>query len=198
MPPEINSARMYAGPGPDSMLAAATAWNGLAAELQSTATSYGSVVSGVDGRVVDGAFVDGDGGRSRPLCGVAQRYRRAGRAGSQPGQAAAAAYQSAFAMTVPPALITANRTQLASLIATNVFGQNTSAIAANEAQYGEMWAQDASAMYSYAANSAAAARSRRSPRRRRPPTRPRRACRAPRSPRPPGPLPATHRRRCRV
>jgi PPE-repeat protein len=43
------------------------------------------------------------------------------------------------------------------LIATNFFGQNTSAIAAVEAQYAEMWAQDASAMSGYTANSAAAA-----------------------------------------
>ena len=42
------------------------------------------------------------------------------------------------------------------LIATNVLGQNTPAIAATEAQYGEMWAQDAAAMYGYAGNSAAA------------------------------------------
>ena len=55
-------------------------------------------------------------------------------------------------------MIAANRTQLASLVATNIFGQNTPAIAANEAQYGEMWAQDATAMYGYAANSAAARR----------------------------------------
>ena len=60
-------------------------------------------------------------------------------------------------MTVPPAIVAANRIQLASLVVTNVFGQNTAAIAANEAQYGEMWAQDAAAMYSYAGNSAAAA-----------------------------------------
>ena len=80
---------------------------------------------------------------------------QAEQAGSQ-AQAAAGAYETAFAMTVPPPVIAANRTQLASLIATNVFGQNTTAIAANEAQYGEMWAQDAAAMYGYAANSAAA------------------------------------------
>ena len=71
-------------------------------------------------------------------------------------RAAAGAYQAAFAMTVPPALIAANRAQLTSLIATNIFGQNTPAIAATEAQYGEMWAQDATAMYGYAGNSAAA------------------------------------------
>jgi PPE-repeat protein len=42
------------------------------------------------------------------------------------------------------------------LIATNFFGQNTPAIAATEAQYAEMWAQDAAAMYGYAAASATA------------------------------------------
>ncbi|EUA27902.1 PPE family protein [Mycobacterium xenopi 4042] len=46
LPPEINSGRMYAGPGPGPMLAAAAAWDGLAANLYSTATSYHSVVSG--------------------------------------------------------------------------------------------------------------------------------------------------------
>ncbi|MGH8916831.1 MAG: PPE domain-containing protein, partial [Actinomycetes bacterium] len=32
IPPEINSARMYAGAGSGPMMAAAAAWNGLAAE----------------------------------------------------------------------------------------------------------------------------------------------------------------------
>jgi|GraSoiStandDraft_43_1057313.scaffolds.fasta_scaffold379805_1 PPE-repeat protein len=43
------------------------------------------------------------------------------------------------------------------LIATNILVQNTPAIMATEAQYSEMWAQDATAMYNYAANSASAA-----------------------------------------
>jgi PPE-repeat protein len=71
-------------------------------------------------------------------------------------QAAVSAYESAFAMTVPPAEIAANRAQLASLVATNFLGQNTPAIAATEALYAEMWAQDAAAMYGYAGSSAAA------------------------------------------
>jgi PPE-repeat protein len=71
-------------------------------------------------------------------------------------RAAAAAYEAAFAMTVPPPMIAANRAQLMALIATNILGQNTPAIAATEAAYGEMWAQDAGAMYEYAAASAAA------------------------------------------
>ncbi|MCA2246100.1 PPE family protein, partial [Mycobacterium sp. WUMAC-067] len=43
------------------------------------------------------------------------------------------------------------------LVATNILGQNTPAIAATEAQYAEMWAQDAAAMYGYAGSSAVAA-----------------------------------------
>jgi PPE-repeat protein len=59
---------------------------------------------------------------------------------------------------VPPPVIAANRAQLASLVATNFLGQNTPAIAATEAHYGAMWAQDAAAMYSYAGSSAAASK----------------------------------------
>jgi PPE-repeat protein len=69
---------------------------------------------------------------------------------------AAAAYETAFAATVSPPVIVANRTLLMSLIATNIFGQNTAAIAATEAHYAEMWAQDAGAMYGYAGSSVAA------------------------------------------
>ena len=155
LPPEFNSARMYAGPGPGSMLAAAAAWNGLAAELRSVASSYGSVISGL----IDGPWL---GPSSTAMAAAAMPYvawlsATAGQAeltGAQ-AQAAAGAYQAAFAMTVPPPLIAENRAQLTTLTATNLLGQNTAAIAANQAQYGEMWAQDATAMYGYAANSAA-------------------------------------------
>ena len=71
-------------------------------------------------------------------------------------RAAAAAYEAAFALTVPPPVIAANRSLLAALVATNFLGQNTPAIAATEAQYAEMWAQDAVAMYGYAGSSASA------------------------------------------
>jgi len=50
----------------------------------------------------------------------------------------------------------ANRTLLMTLIATNILGQNTPAIAATEAHYMQMWAQDAAAMYGYAGSAAAA------------------------------------------
>src|SRR5436305_1797411 len=49
LPPEINSGRMYTGPGAGPMLASAAAWDDLAAELSSTAASYASTVSSLTG-----------------------------------------------------------------------------------------------------------------------------------------------------
>jgi PPE-repeat protein len=156
LPPEINSGRMYAGPGSESMMAAASAWDGLAAELSSTATGYTSVIDDL----TSGPWV---GPTSAAMVSAVTPYvgwlstvaSLAEESGSQ-ARAAAAAFENAFAMTVPPPVIAANRVLLMALIATNFFGQNTPAIAATEAQYMEMWAQDASAMYGYAASSAVA------------------------------------------
>jgi PPE-repeat protein len=156
LPPEVNSGRMYAGPGSGPMLAAATAWDGLAAELQSTAASYGSVIA----ELSDGPWL---GPSSASMAAAVTPYlywmttsaTQAEQTATQ-AKAAAAAYEAAFAMTVPPPLIAANRSLLMTLIATNIFGQNTMAIAATEADYAEMWAQDAAAMYGYAGTSAAA------------------------------------------
>ena len=157
-PPEFNSGRMYTGPGSGSMLAAAAAWDGLATELQSTASSYSSVIS----TLTSGPWV---GPSSLSMAAAVTPYltwmqgtaAQAHEAATQ-ATAAASAYEAAFAAHVPPPEIAANRSQLASLVATNIFGQNTPAIAATEAQYGEMWAQDALAMDSYATSSAAASK----------------------------------------
>jgi PPE-repeat protein len=157
-PPEITSARMYSGPGVGSMLSAAVAWDALAAELQSTAASYGAVIS----ELISGSWM---GASSASMAAAAAPYvtwmsttaAQAKEAATQ-ARAAASAYETAFAATVPPPMIAANRSQLASLVATNIFGQNTGAIAATEALYGQMWAQDAAAMYGYAGSSATATR----------------------------------------
>jgi PPE-repeat protein len=156
LPPEINSGRMYAGPGSGPMLDAAAAWDELAAELYSAATSYQSVVSGLTA----GPWL---GPSSASMAAAAAHYvawmsttaAQAEQTAAQ-AKAAAAAYEAAFAATVPPPVIAANRSLLMALIATNVLGQNTPAIAATETQYAEMWAQDAAAMYGYAGSSASA------------------------------------------
>jgi PPE-repeat protein len=71
-------------------------------------------------------------------------------------KAAAAAYEVTFAAMVPPPVVEANRALLQALVATNLFGQNSPAIAATETLYAEMWAQDVTAMYGYAGTSASA------------------------------------------
>ena len=45
LPPEITSGWIYAGPGSGSMMAAASAWDGLAAELSAAASGYHSVIT---------------------------------------------------------------------------------------------------------------------------------------------------------
>ncbi|BBY41223.1 putative PPE family protein PPE32 [Mycobacterium mantenii] len=156
LPPEINSTRMYAGPGPLSLSAAAVAWDGLAAELHAAASCYRSVIAGLTTQRWLGPSSLTMASAFAPY--MAWTAGAAARAAESAGQArlAVEVYEAAFAMTVPPPAVAANRAQLAMLVATNFFGQNAAAIAATEAEYGEMWAQDAAAMYEYAAGSAAA------------------------------------------
>ncbi len=141
LPPEVNSARMYAGPGSVSILDASAAWDGLATELRSTASSYSGVISGLTAAWA-GPSAATMAAAAAPyavwLNGTAAQAEQA----ANQARSAAAAYEIAFAATVPPPVVAANRAELTSLIATNILGQNTAAIAANEAQYARMWAQD--------------------------------------------------------
>lgn len=156
LPPEINSARMYAGPGSVPMLGAAAAWDALAAQLSAGAAAYASIVSELTGAGWLGPASSSMAAAAAPY--VAWLHSTASQAEQTAAQAkaAAAAYELAFAMTVPPPVIAANRSLLMTLIVTNFFGQNAAAIAATEAHYAEMWLQDAAAMYGYAGTSLAA------------------------------------------
>ena len=156
LPPEINSARMYSGAGSAPMLAAGAAWSQLADEMRSAAASYSSVVSSLTGGSWQGPASASMAAAAAPYATWMNTTAAQAEQAAVQAQAAVTAYESAFSMTVPPAEIAANRAQLASLVATNILGQNTPAIAATEALYGEMWAQDAAAMYGYAGSSAAA------------------------------------------
>jgi PPE-repeat protein len=155
LPPEINSARMYSGPGSAPMRTASAAWNLLAAELESAATQYQSTIDVLDDEWLGPTSATMAAAVDPYITWMSTTGAQAEQTAAQ-ASAAASAYEAAYAMTVPPLEVAANRTQLAMLVATNVIGQNTPAIAANEAMYGEMWAQDAAAMYGYAGTSAAA------------------------------------------
>ena len=155
LPPEINSGLMYAGPGSGPMLAAATAWDDLAAELYLTASSYALVISDLTSGWLGPSSIAMAAAAAPYALWMATTAGQAEETGAQ-AMAAVAAYEAAFLMTVPPPVIVANRALLMALVATNFFGQNTPAIMATEAQYIEMWAQDAAAMYGYQAAAQAA------------------------------------------
>jgi len=155
-PPEVNSGRMYAGPGAGPLLAAAQAWAVLADELSAASGTYESVVSGLTaGPWAGPASVSMTAAAAPYIAWMSTTAAHAEETAAR-ATAAVAAYETAFAMTVPPPAVAANRSLLAALVASNFFGQNTAAIAAAETAYAEMWAQDAAAMYAYAASSAAA------------------------------------------
>ena len=155
LPPEVNSGRMYVGAGAGPMLAAAAAWDALATDLYIAAASYTSLIAELTCVWTGPASVSMASAAAPYAAWLTATAAHAEQTAVQ-AKAAFVAYEVAFAMTVPPPVIAANRAQLTMLIATNFFGQNLPAIAATEAHYAEMWAQDAAAMYGYAAASAGA------------------------------------------
>ncbi len=154
-PPEVNSVLLLDGPGAGPMLEAAAAWDGIRSELSAAASAFSSVTSDLAGQAWQGpssasmtnaaaGYVDWLGGAA------AQAEQSAAQA-----RAAAVAYEAALATIVDPGSITANRGQFVSLVMSNLFGQNAPAIAAAEAEYEQMWAQDVAAMSGYHASASA-------------------------------------------
>ncbi len=154
-PPEINSGLMYTGPGAGPMIAASAAWDALADDLYLSASAYGSTITDLTSWWLGPSSTSMAGAAATYVSWIGAIAAQAGETAAQ-AKAAVAAYEAAFAMTVPPTVIAANRALLLALVATNFFGQNTPAIMATEADYVEMWAQDAVAMYGYAGASSVA------------------------------------------
>ena len=149
LPPEVNSGRMYSGPGPGPLLAASEAWDSLAAELGFAANGYGAALAELTSNSWVGPTSVAMMSAVTPYINWLTSTGAQAEETANQARAAVAAYEAAFAMTVPPPAIAANRALLAALVATNFLGQNTPAIMINEALYAEMWAQDAAAMYGY-------------------------------------------------
>jgi triacylglycerol lipase len=156
-PPEINSVLLLDGPGSAPMLEAAAAWDGIGSELSSAANAFSSVTSDLAGQAWQGPA-------SASMTNAAARYVDwLGGAAAQAEQsatqarAAATAFEAALTTIVDPGSIAANRGQLVSLVMSNLFGQNAPAIAAAEAEYERMWAQDVAAMGGYHVSASATA-----------------------------------------
>ncbi|RUP05665.1 MAG: PPE family protein [Mycobacterium sp.] len=149
LPPEVNSARLHAGAGPAPLLAAATAWDGLATEIDCAAVSFESTIAGL----ATGSWL---GPAALQMTAVAAPYlswlRHAAvhaRAAAALARTAAAEFETALSAAVHPALVAMNRSEALWLAASNLFGQNAPAIAAAESRYADMWAQDVTAMTAY-------------------------------------------------
>ena len=155
LPPEITAALIHSGPGAASWIEASGVWEQLGIELEESLPSYASVLS---------SLADAWSGQSSMamiqavepylswLRTTAQQCQQMGSS----AQAAAAAFESARRTVVVPPEVTANRTRLAQLLATNWLGTNLAAISETEAQYEGMWVNNSAALYRYQAASAQA------------------------------------------
>src|SRR5947209_938742 len=155
LPPEVISALIHSGPGSESLVGAAAAWRQLGADLEDAADNYAAVVASM----ADTWHGPSSAAMSASVAPYLSWLRTTSQQAQQvaaSAQAAANAYNSASAAVVPTAQVLANRTQLAQLLATNGFGRNLPAIAATEADYQRMWANNAAAMTRYQAASAQA------------------------------------------
>jgi len=157
LPPEVNSARMFSGVGSAPMLDAAGAWDSLASELGSAASSFSSLTSNLTSQAWQGPASQAMAAAAAPYTSwlSAAEAKAAGAAGQ--ARAVAGAFESALGATVHPLAVAANRNGLVQLVETNLFGQNAPAIAAVESDYEQMWAQDVAAMAGYHAGASAAA-----------------------------------------
>jgi PPE-repeat protein len=132
------------------LLAAANVWRQLAIELQQTAADYASTVAGIPWQ---GPSATAMTLSTIPYVSWMQTTAAQAAQMSMAAITMASSFVDTEAAVVHPSVVTANRTQLAHLIATNVFGINFPAIAATEAQYMQMWAGNATALLGYQATS---------------------------------------------
>jgi len=156
LPPEVTSAQIYAGPGSGSLMAAAAAWNGIAAEMNSGALGLGNIVTALSSEEWLGPASAAMVSAVQPYVDWMTTTAAQAEEAAASAQSAAAAYETVLASVTPPPLIAVNRTELAQAMATNVLGQNNGIISQLEAQYQEFWANNTAAMYRYAGQSAAA------------------------------------------
>jgi PPE-repeat protein len=132
------------------LLTAANAWRRLAIELGQTAADYRSTVAGISWQGPSATAMT-----LSTLPYISWLHTTAAQAAqmSMAATTMASSFVATQAAVVHPSVVTANRTQLAHLIATNFFGINFPAIAATEAQYIQMWAGNTTAMLGYHATS---------------------------------------------
>jgi PPE-repeat protein len=155
LPPEVTSALIHSGPGADSLTEASGAWQRLGASLEESA--------GINAATLSSLADAWHGPSAAAMTQAVEPYLTWLRTTAQQCQQMAvavqdaiAAFNSARSSVVPVASVSANRTRLTQLLATNRFGINLPAIAETEDEYLDMWANNSGAMSRYEAASAQA------------------------------------------
>ncbi|MGO9153069.1 PPE family protein [Mycobacterium sp.] len=148
-PPEVNSGLLVDGPGSAPMLEAAAAWDGIGTELGSAANAFSSVISELAAEAWQGPSSASMTNAITPYVGWLGKAAAQAEQSAAQARAAASAFEAALATVVDPASIATNRSQLLSLVRSNLFGQNAPSIAAAEAAYEQMWAHDVAVMSGY-------------------------------------------------
>lgn len=153
--PEVTSTLIHTGPGAGSLIEAAAAWQRVAVELENSVSSYASTLSSL--------IESWDGPSAMAMLQSVQPYllwlRETAQQSAQlanSAEAAATAFGTVRSTVVHPSVVSANRTRLAQLLATNRFGTNTAAIAETENEYQTMWANNSAALSRYQAASSQA------------------------------------------